>query len=63
MLRPFASPASVALSRESGSDLIEMPPMPGGIPGVASPVPRKNTIPTASRPTRPPTTIASLVFP
>ena len=37
--------------------------MPGGVPGQASSVTQKNTIPMASRPRTPPTTIASLAFP
>lgn len=42
---------------------IEIPTVPGGLPGQASSVTQKNTIPTANRPRTPPTTIASLILP
>ena len=41
---------------------IEIPTVPGGLPGQASSVTQKNTIPTANRPRMPPTAIASLIF-
>jgi len=63
MRRPIASRVVFVPSPGVGPDFTELLSMPGGPPGQASSVTQKNTIPTASRPTMPPTTIASLVFP
>ena len=59
----FISRAAFVPSRRSGAERIVSPTVPGGLPGQASSVTQKKTIPTASRPRTPPTKIASLIFP